>query len=412
MTESKINRPNIRIGLTIVGCLIIGAIVGRSSVATKAISKVNDVTTTKQASSGKLPENLDYSGVEKVYDTLRSKYDGELDAAKLEEGLKEGLAASVGDPYTEYFSPEKNDQFQKDLNGKFSGIGAELTKDGELVIVQSPISGAPAEKAGLKAKDAIVEIDGESAVNISVDAAVKKIRGESGTKVKLVVLRAKSQRIDFEITREEITIPSVVAKVENNIGYLQISRFAQDTGALAEKAANEFASKKVSAVVLDMRNNPGGYVDAAVSVAGLWIESGGVVVQEKRADGSISSTEVSRGKAQLKSIKTIILINEGSASASEIVAGALKDSVNATLVGKKSFGKGVVQSIEPIGGSKLLGNLGEEGSLKVTVAKWYTPKGVNIHKEGIKVDIDVEVTVEDAKAGLDKQLDRAKELAK
>lgn len=346
-----------------------------------------------------LPDNLDYSSVEEVYDTLRKDFDGKLDNKKLLDGLKAGLASSAGDPYTEYMTVDEAKDFDGQLNGTFIGIGAELSKDeqGNIVVI-SPISGFPAEKAGLKPKDIITEINGKSTNGINVNEAVKLIRGEENTVVKLKVVRDKAKELTFDITRAKITIPSVTSKIlDGNIGYLRISRYSEDTVDLATKAAQEFKDKNVKGVILDVRSDPGGLLDAAVKVSSLWLSPGKTILQEKR-DSLIVKNYKASGEPILQGVPTVVLINEGSASASEITAGALHDNKVATLIGVKSYGKGSVQQLEKFPDGSLL---------KVTIAKWYTPGGININKEGIKPDTEVKLSDEDAKAGKDPQLDAA-----
>lgn len=345
-----------------------------------------------------LPANLNYSSVEDLYDRLRKNFDGQLSEADLIKGLKDGLVSATGDRYTEYLDPEEAKDFNGDLNGTFSGVGARLMQDeNDMVMVETPLAGYPAEKAGLKAKDIIIAINGESAEELSVSEAVEKIRGEEGTKVKLTVIRDKKEQLDFEITRATISIPSVESKIEGNVGYLQVSRFDDSTGELARKAAREFKAAGVKGVVLDLRNNPGGVVDAAVALSGVWLPDGKVVLQEKR-DGVTIRTYDSEGPAILDGVPTVVLINEGSASASEITAGALKDNGAATLVGEKSFGKGSIQTLE---------DLPNGGVLKVTIARWFTPGGKNIDKEGIEPDRKVSRSADDIKSGKDPQRDAA-----
>lgn len=346
-----------------------------------------------------IPNNLDYASVEEVYDTLRQDYDGQLDVNKLLEGLKAGLATAAGDPYTEFLNPDDAQEFNSSLNGTFIGIGAELSKDEDgNVVVVSPISGFPAEKAGLQPKDIIIEVDGKTTSGQSLSEVVNQIRGEENTTVKLKIVRDKSKELDIEVPRQKITIPSVTSKIiDGNIGYLKIARFSEDTVELAQKAANEFKQAGVKGVVLDVRSDPGGLLDASVKVSSLWLKPGSTVLEEKRS-GIVIKTYRSSGNPVLQSIPTVVLINEGSASASEIVAGALKDNGAASLLGEKTFGKGSVQQLEKF----------SDGSvLKVTIARWYTPKGINIDKEGIKPDSDVRRTEADIKASRDPQLDAA-----
>ena len=346
-----------------------------------------------------IPSNLNYAEVERVYDELRSKYDGNLDVNKLMDGLKAGLVSASGDPYTEYLSPDKAKEFSGQLNGTFEGIGAYLGKNEQgNVIVISPVEGFPAEKAGLKPRDVIVEIDGKDATAYSVDQAVDKIRGPKGTNVKLRVVRNEKEDISFDIKREEINIPSVESKIiDGNIGYMKITRFGDDTSDLALQAAEKFKASNVKKVILDLRGNPGGYLESAVDVSSLWLKNKTVLTE--RRDGVTIKTYKSSGDSPLLGIPTVVLIDEGSASASEITAGALHDNKAATLVGVKSFGKGSVQQPQ---------NLSNGAILKVTVARWYTPNGKNIDKQGIEPDKKVEISADDIKAGRDPQLDAAK----
>jgi len=352
-----------------------------------------------------LPGQLDYSSVNTVYNSLRQNYDGKLTAEQLLNGLKEGLAEATDDPYTEYFTAEEAQKFYSDLNNSFSGIGAELgqDKDKNLIIV-APIKGFPAEKAGLKAQDIIATINDKSTTGLSIDEAVNKIRGEKGTKVTLKVVRNKSETLTFTITRADIQVPSVTTKVlPGNVGYLQISNFAEDTSALAQKAAREFKSKGVKGVILDLRNNPGGLVDPAVSVSSLWLPNGTLIMQEKRSDGHVLQTYTASGNNVLQGIPTAVLINGGSASASEIIAGALRDNNAATLIGEKSYGKGVVQTMK---------EFADGSQLKVTIASWYRPNGQNINHKGITPDKVVKLSDNDAKANNDVQQNAALELLK
>ena len=328
-----------------------------------------------------LPADLNYASVEEVYDRLKEVYDGKVDAALLLEGLKRGLVAATNDPYTEYFNAEEAKEFEEALSGSFTGIGAELGKNADdQIIVVSPLSGYPAEKAGLKAQDKIAAIDGETTANLSLSAAVRKIRGAEGTKVTLTIVRGNGQPFEIAIARARINLPSVEYKIEGNIGYLKINQFNNDTVEQAQKAAAEFKSKKVKGVILDLRGNPGGYLSAAVDVASLWLKEGTTVVSERRG-GAAVNTERAGGGDILQGTPTVVLIDGGSASASEILAGALRDNKAAKIVGVKSFGKGSVQRID---------GLSDGGELKVTIAHWFTPAGKNIDKEGITPDFVVE----------------------
>jgi carboxyl-terminal processing protease len=348
---------------------------------------------------GNLPNTLNYSSVNQVYQLLKQKYDGTLTETQLLNGMKAGLAQSTNDPYTEYFTAQEAQQFSQQLNNQFSGIGAELGADssGDVEII-APIAGTPAASAGLQPKDVITTINGASAAGLSPDAAVNKIRGTAGTKVILGILRGGTQQLKFTITRENITVPSVTTKIlPGNIGYMQISTFADDTSDLANQAAQKFVSEHVNGIVLDLRDNPGGLVDAAVDVSSLWLPQGQTIMQEKRGSQVIQSYYAT-GNDVLHGTPTVVLVNDGSASASEITSGALHDNGDARIIGTKTYGKGVVQELD---------NLPGGAELKVTIASWYRPNGQNINHKGITPDQIVNLTDQDVKAGNDTQLTAA-----
>lgn len=353
----------------------------------------------KNSQNKALPADLDYASVESLYDALKASYDGDLNHQKLLDGIKTGLAEASGDPYTIYMNAKDAEDFNKQLTGTFSGIGAELGQDtGKNLIIVSPIAGFPAAKVGLRPQDVIVEINGKSTTGLNVAEAVTKIRGPKGTDVTLRILRDKKEDLKFTIKREDIKIPSVKHEIlDGNIGYLQITQFNNDTTRLAAEAATEFKEKSVKGVLVDLRGNPGGLLTAAVDVSSLWLKQGSTVLQEKRGS-LVISTEVANGQDILYGVPTAVLINEGSASASEIMAGALKDNKVATIFGAKSFGKGSVQQIKELkGGSEL----------KVTIARWYRPSGENIDKKGITPDTEIKMTNEDYANQRDPQKDAA-----
>lgn len=342
-----------------------------------------------------LPEDLDYMTVERVYDELRQSYDGNLTETELLDGLKIGLAESTGDPYTTYLNAEQAEQFKDDLNGTFSGIGAEIGKDGEFIIIVAPLSGFPAEEAGLKAQDIVLEIDGEDATGLSIDEAVLKIRGKAGTDVALTVF-SDGERKEVSVTRQTIVVPSVETEIVDGIGILRITRFAEDTTSLANDAADQFIKAGVKGIVLDLRNNSGGFLTTAVDVSSLWLD-GKEVTQQRTNNGTTKTdTYTAAPGAELGDIPTVALINQGSASASEIVAGALQDYEKATIIGETSFGKGSVQDLR---------ELPDHGVLKVTIARWYTPNGNNIDDTGIEPDKEVEYV--EAEDDSDNQLEAA-----
>ncbi|MBL8159802.1 S41 family peptidase [Candidatus Saccharibacteria bacterium] len=347
-----------------------------------------------------LPSELEFGELNEVYGQLKNRYDGKLDANKLLEGAKKGMTEATGDPYTVYFTDEEAKEFLSDLEGKFSGIGAELGKKDEQLTIISTIDNAPAQKAGLLAGDIIAKVNGDDSISWSVEKAVSNIRGVKGTSVKLTIVRGSDVK-EFTITRDDIVDPSLKSEiVGDNIGYMRLSRFSEsDTVALAEKTAREFKDKNVRGIILDLRGNGGGYVEAARGLAGLWLD-GKVVVEERQGSRVIEKVTTDGGRAILAGIPTVVLVDGGSASASEIIAGAFNDYGVAKLVGEKTYGKGSVQDIKNVPGG---------GQLKVTIAKWYTPKGKNINGEGIepaeKVSADANTP-----AGSDPQKDRALQL--
>lgn len=335
-----------------------------------------------------------------AYRELVANYDGDLDVDKLSDGAARGMTKAVGDDYTSFMDKKEAAEFNKDLNGEISGIGAEIGMRGLQPTVIRVIDDSPAKKAGLKAGDVFVAVNGMSVAGETAGDVADKVTGEAGTTVKLTVRRS-GESLDFSITRAQINDPSVRWSVSDNVGILTISRFDENTGSLARKAASEFTNKGVKGVIVDLRNNGGGYLTAAQEVASLWLDDGKMVVTEK-SRGKVTDTIKASGSPTFKGKKTIVLVNGNSASASEIVAGALKDYQVATLVGEKTFGKGTVQKVI---------NLSDGRILKVTVARWYTPHDRNITKEGIQPNQTVKMSSDDTNAGRDPQMARAKELA-
>jgi carboxyl-terminal processing protease len=342
-----------------------------------------------------LPATLNYTTVNEVYQDIRAQYDGKVTVNQLLDGMKNGLTEATGDPYTEYFNPSNAQQFNEELNNSFTGIGAELSQDskGDIIIL-SPINGFPAAKAGIQPSDVIVSVNGKSTSGMSVDQVVDEIRGPAGTKVTLQILRSGTQQLSFTITRANITLPSVTSQIlTDNIGYMAISEFSSDTSSLADQAAQKFAQAHVKGVILDLRDDPGGLVAAAVNVSSLWLPSGKLIMQEKQGN-TVIQTYYATGNDILNGIPTVVLINSGSASASEITAGALHDNGDAYLIGETSFGKGSVQEID---------QLANGGELKVTIAHWYRPDGQNINHKGITPDEVVALTQQEIQAGQDTQ---------
>ena len=342
-------------------------------------------------------DELDLTSVQATYQAVKENFDGDVDQAKLIEGANRGLVESLGDQYTVFMNKKESTDFDDSLSGNIGGgIGIELSLRDGLPTVVRVLRDNPAEKAGLVVGDVVTAVNGESVKDQTTTEIVTKIRGDAGTTVKLTVVRNGESK-DFTLTRETVNNPSVYGSVVNGVGVMTISRFDSETGGLARKLAGEFKAAGVKGVVLDLRGNGGGYVTAAQDVAGIWLDKQ-TVVTEKRGN-KVTDELKSGGSPILNGVPTTVLINSSSASASEIVAGALHDHKAATLMGEKSFGKGSVQKLV---------NLTDGTMLKVTIARWYTPSGVNISEKGINPDKIVERTADDYNANRDPQLDAAK----
>lgn len=355
------------------------------------------------------PTTVDYSLLWKTIDVLNQKFiDKPVDPQKILYGAVSGAVSSLGDPYTTFFPPKQLSDFQTQLAGSFSGIGAEVgEKDGNVVII-APLDGTPAKTAGILAGDIIVQVDGESTSGWSVDEAVSKIRGPKGTLVTLQIARqGQSKPLTFKIIRDTIVVKSVkwsyktvsVNGQNKTIAVIDISEFGDDTTGLLNQAVNDILTRNVSGIIVDLRNNPGGYLQSAVDAASNWVKQGDLIVSEAHSDGT-TITYKGQGSSRLAGIKTIVLINGGSASAAEILSGALRDHDLARLMGEKSFGKGSVQELV---------NLSGGSGVKITVAKWITPNGVNLNHNGLDPDILVKLTADDLNAGKDPQMDGALE---
>ncbi len=348
--------------------------------------------------------SVDYSLLWEAIDVVGRKYidRDQIDQQQVLYGAISGAVRAAGDEYTEFFDPETLAQFKSDLQGTFSGVGMEVGKrDGNIVVV-APLDDSPAARAGLQPGDVILKVDDETIVDWNVDEAVSKIRGAAGTQVRLTLYRdGQDGPFEVEITRETIEIRSVKVTYQERDGrtvaVMKISRFGDDTKRLLDIAIAEVRNRNVAGLVVDLRNNPGGYLETSVEVASEWLPAGTLVVQEARSDQDVINF-TSTGTNRLGNFKTVVLINGGSASASEILAGALRDHNKALIVGKKSFGKGSVQELISLSG---------DTAVKVTIAKWITPSGKNLNQGGLDPDIEVELTTDDYNNQRDPQLDRA-----
>lgn len=349
----------------------------------------------------KITSNIKWDDLNEVYSQISSNYDGTIDKTQLIEGAKKGITAALGDPYTVYYDQKEATEFKSDLNGeiKEAGVGIEMMKQGDYVVVTRTLPNNPARKAGVHAGDVIYAINGEEVWDKDTEIIASKLRGPSGEKVKLTVAREK-QKLDFELTREKINNVSADITYQDKTAIISVYRFSEDTGSLVKSFTNDFKNKGINKVILDLRNNGGGYVSAARDLLSLWLDGDKILTQKSATIGQ-TVTYAKHGEAVLKDTKTIVLVNNATASASEIVAGALKDYKKATILGTKTYGKGVVQTMLELSGGSLL---------KVTTAHWYTPEGQTINKTGITPDIEVERSYSDINSGKDPQLDKAKTL--
>jgi carboxyl-terminal processing protease len=351
------------------------------------------------ASLSQQAKNLDFSLFWEAWNKLENKYidKSKLDTKKMYYGAIKGMVAAVEDPYTFFLSPEENKQSKDDLGGKFDGIGAQLgLKDNQVVII-SPLRNSPAEKVGLKAGDIIVKVDDKEIKGLSLTQVVSQIRGKRGTAVKLKILR-NSQALNFTIIRDQIIVPPVELSLEKplncqkdcyQVAYLKLNQFGDNTNNQWDQAVatikKQWEAEQIKGLVLDLRSNPGGYLESSVYLAGEFLPMGKVVVKQQSTVLENKDYVVSR-KGQLQDIPLAVLIDQGSASAAEILAGALKDYKRASLIGEKTFGKGSVQ--EPL-------DLKDGAGLHITVAKWILPNGNWINGKGIEADIKVKNVIKD-----------------
>jgi len=346
-----------------------------------------------------LSRDVDFNIFWDTWETIKESYvDQPINETQLFYGAVEGLVNSLGDVHSVFLDPKMTEEFNQELSGSFEGIGAEIAKKNDQIMVVAPLPDTPAEKAGLKAGDKIMMIDEKLTIGMTVDQAVSLIRGPKGTEVKLTINRDDEEtNREFTLKRNTIKIVSVSWKMSSdNIAVIELKYFNSDTEKEFNRIVNEIIKKDPKGIILDMRNNPGGLLDTAIAVASEWVDNG-IVVYERYADGTEIENE-SVGTARLKNYKTVVLINGGSASGSEIVAGALKDLKLATLIGEKSFGKGSVQTMF---------TLKDGSSLKLTIAKWLTPNKTAIDGQGIMPDTEIKLSDDDWNNNRDPQMDEA-----
>ncbi len=341
-----------------------------------------------------------------VWNLLHEEYVDKdtLNEQDLVYGATEGLINSIDDPHSVFFPPKESKAFEEQINGSFSGVGIEIGIRNDVLTVISPIKNTPAERAKIQASDIILRIDETSTDGMKVDRAVELIRGEGGTTVTLLIDRGSfDQPREFALVREKIKIPAVsLTMIENDIAHLEVHVFNQNVDEEFRKAAQEILESPAKKILLDLRNNPGGLLDSSINLAGYFLDPDQPVLIERLGDGTEHVFKASVN-GRLKNYPVVILANKGSASASEILAGALRDNRNISLVGETTFGKGSVQDVF---------ELPRGASAKITIAKWLTPNGTSIHGNGLIPDVDIELTEEDIEADRDPQFDKAVELLK
>lgn len=376
-----------------------GYFIGESHAARKVVPTGEARVTGQGSVSAALAKDIDFKNFWDIWNLSKEKfYKQPVSDKDLYYGALKGLVSGLNDPYSVYFDPEEAKRFNEDLSESFVGIGAQIGIKEEKLTVIAPLEDSPAEQAGLEPGDWIVKINETDTYGMSVEEAVSQIRGEDGTEVVLQISRKGLNVLkESKIIRKKITIDSVKWKIEEgNIMLISISIFNGDTSSLFHSAVQEALSKNVNGIILDLRSDPGGLLTAAVDVASAWVGYDPVVFEKGKMRGSTFNGVTA---PRLNGIPTVVLVDGGSASASEIVAGALQDYAYAKLVGVKTFGKGSVQDYQ---------DLPDGSAIKITTAEWFTPKGRNINKTGIEPDVKVEF---DAEAYKKNQHDNQKQTA-
>jgi len=353
------------------------------------------------------PSEIDLSLFWEAWNKLQEKFVSpeKLDIQKMIYGAISGMVKSLEDPYTVFLVPDEAKKFLEDVSGQFEGVGMEIgIRKGQLQVI-APLEGTPAQKAGLRSGDEIIKINDTPTADLTVDEAVNLIRGPKGTEVTLTIFREEwGKTEEIKIVRDVIEVPSLKWELkDDNIAYIQLYQFSERAGFDFRMAAIEILNSPAEKIILDLRNNPGGYLEVARDISGWFLERGQIVAIEDFGKGAEQNIYKAGGNARFLGYPIVILINQGTASGSEIMAAALRDNRGIKLIGEKSFGKGSVQELE---------KLREGASLKITVAKWLTPSGEFITDKGLEPDIKVEMTDQDYEEGRDPQLDKAIEIIK
>ena len=403
MTDQKL--PNKKILYTIASIVVLVGIFGAGIAVGYTNRPFVDRVVTVSNKETTPQVKADFSPFWKAWSLINEKYPSPGDATDQERvwGAISGMVASLEDPYSVFLSPEENKQFHETISGTFGGVGIEIGEKDNILTVVAPLPGTPAQKADMKAGDKILKINDTITSDITIDEAIDLIRGEIGTTVLLTVLPAdKNVPREVALVRSLIQVPTLETKLlENGIFVIELYSFSENSPAVFRDALREFQSSGSNKLIIDLRNNPGGYLDASVEIAGWFLAPGKVIVQEEMRSPKEKITYRSPGPGIFSSSNIVILVNGGSASASEILAGALQEHNAATVVGTKTYGKGSVQELVPIT---------SDTSLKITVAKWLTPNGVSISDHGLTPDFVVEITEEDFLAQRDPQLEKAQQL--
>jgi len=404
MANNKIKK----IGLSLIALVVLsgaftgGFFAGHSKGAAQDTAKAiaySPQATQAAADSSTTGAALDFNLYWQIWDDLQSNY---VDKTKVTDqalfyGSLKGLAEAAGDPYTVFMDPKEAKDFASGLSGKFDGIGAEVGMRNNIITIIAPLDGTPAKAAGLRAGDKIYAINGQSTVSMTVDEAVNLIRGDKGTKVTITIIRGTDKPKDYTITRDTIIVKSVTTTMRpDGLMVIRVSSFGDDTVNLFNQAVSQALTKNPKGIILDLRNNPGGYLESAVALASAWVPEGPVVAEQ--FGGNKRNEYPALGHASLQNFPTVVLVNGGSASASEILAGALRDYKKATLVGETTFGKGSVQTLE---------DFTDGSALKVTIARWLTPAGDFINEKGLKPNVEVVFTQANIDKNQDPQMDKA-----
>ncbi|TAL51324.1 S41 family peptidase [Patescibacteria group bacterium] len=404
---AKLSRPIPRSFLVLLGILVVivtfsfGYIIGKDRGVASVVPEGEGQVVGQGDVPSYLAQDVDFKQFWEIWNFVKGEfYRQPVSDIDLYYGSLKGLVSGLDDPYSVYFDPEEAKEFAASLEGSFEGIGAEIgIKDDRLQLV-APLDGLPADQAGLLPGDWIVLIDGVETTGMSVESAVTRIRGEKGTQVVLTIAReGVDGLVDYTITRDKIVIDSVKWSVDDqNVMTISITTFNHDTSGLFSEAIQEALTSGVTGMILDLRSNPGGLLTTAIDIASAWVGYDDVVIERSQSDvRSFSGVSAPR----LQGIPTVVLVNGGSASASEIVSGALQDYGYATIVGTQTFGKGSVQDYR---------ELDDGSAVKITTAVWYTPNGRSINEEGIAPDVVVEFTPEEYQAGIDPQDQTAREI--